>query len=126
MDRCNIRKVKTMFTANYFSVKSKASGPDFGKAKAFITHSFEERYKTYVRYVVEHAKLDGLWLEFGVATGMTTEKFVEYMPAKNKPLHGFDSFKGLPENWAAHQKGAFSTNGVVPNIPGATIHIGMF
>lgn len=98
----------------------------FGKAKGFNPHDFEERYNRYMKYVLSFAKVDGLWLEFGVATGQTTRKYVEFMPESQKPIYGFDSFQGIPESWAKHEKGAFSVNGLVPIIDGAEMVVGMF
>ena len=53
----------------------------------------------------------------------------------NYEIFGFDSFEGLPEDWldssgnivAVHsRKGAFSVNGIVPNIPGIKFFKGWF
>ncbi len=98
----------------------------FGNAKSFNCDSFENRYQTYVKYVCSHARQPGLWMEFGVATGETTRKYVQLMDAKDKPLYGFDWFRGLPEKWAKHKKGAFSTGGFVPTIDGAEFVVGLF
>jgi len=99
---------------------------EFNNAKSFICSHFENRYETYIKYTLEFAKLEGLWLEFGVATGQTTSKYVDYMPQSNKPIYGFDSFEGIPENWAEHPKGTFTTHGKVPQITGAEIIVGWF
>lgn len=98
----------------------------FGKAKGFISCDFEDRYNRYIKHVLTFAKVNGLWLEFGVATGQTTRKYVEFMPDNQKPIYGFDSFQGIPESWAAHEKGAFSVNGLVPTIDGAEMIVGMY
>jgi hypothetical protein len=102
---------------------------NFGEGKSFTSWEFNHRHDTYGRYCIEQSKINGLWLEFGVATGATTKKFVQMMPEIDRPLYGFDSFMGLPETWDAlifHQVGAFSTNGVVPEIKGAEMVIGLF
>ena len=99
---------------------------DFGNSKSFECYSFEDRYETYIKYVCSLKIIEGLWLEFGVATGETTSRYVQLMPEKAKPLIGFDWFQGLPENWAKHKKGTFSTGGVIPNIDGARMEIGLF
>ena len=99
---------------------------NFGDAKKFSPSSFEERYNYYIKYTLTKAKIDGLWLEFGVATAQTTKKYVEFMPENNKPIYGFDSFLGLPENWAGHGKGAFSTKGQIPTVDGAKMIDGWF
>jgi hypothetical protein len=99
---------------------------NFGDAKEFFPKSFNDRYNQYIKFSVDKALLDGLWLEFGVASGETTRKYVEFMPNNLKPLFGFDSFHGLPEDWALHRKGAFSSDGIVPQIEGAEMIVGMF
>jgi hypothetical protein len=98
----------------------------FQKAKAFESHSFEERYEKYIKFTLEHSSLKGLWLEFGVATGETTNKYLTFMPHELKPLYGFDWFKGLPTKWANHKKGKFSTKGKVPQIKGTEMIVGLF
>jgi hypothetical protein len=99
---------------------------DFSGAVEFYPSSFDERYETFIKHALSFAKVDGLWLEFGVATGGTTRKYVSYMPEDQKPLYGFDWFNGLPENWASHSAGAFSVGGVVPAIEGAVMIDGLF
>jgi hypothetical protein len=99
---------------------------DFGDARVFASSSFEERYNSYVKYVLSFAQREGIWLEFGVSTGETTKKYVEFMDKFQKPLYGFDSFFGLPEKWAKHGPGKFSTNGQIPKIDGAEMIVGLF
>lgn len=43
------------------------------------------------------AKIDGLWLEFGVYKG-TTINYISKIKV-DKTIYGFDSFEGLPERW---------------------------
>lgn len=56
---------------------------------------------------------NGLFLEFGVATGRT----IRYLAAhRTSPIYGFDSFEGLPEDWrSGFEKGAFAGN--LPPVP---------
>jgi hypothetical protein len=60
------------------------------------------------------AKRDGLWLEFGVASGRT----IRHLAAlQSGPLYGFDSFEGLPDAWrTGYPKGKFG--GQLPTVPG--------
>ena len=46
---------------------------------------------------MDAAAVDGLWLEFGVFKGTT----LKMMAKRHAPytVHGFDSFRGLPEKW---------------------------
>ncbi len=78
------------------------------------------------RLAFDHVSLEGLVLEFGVKSG-TTIKGIAAMTSK--PVHGFDSFEGLPEDWAGTEmrKGRFSTRGVLPKVPAnVTLHPGWF
>jgi hypothetical protein len=51
------------------------------------------------------AKNKGLFLEFGVAKGHTAELI---STISNKPVYGFDSFEGIPEEWNGYSKGHFA------------------
>ena len=54
--------------------------------------------------------MDGVFIEAGVATGLTTNFIAALKPSKN--IYAFDSFKGLPSNWEIGniniKKGAFA------------------
>ena len=67
----------------------------------------------------------GLFLEFGVFKGDSINFFAERI---NNEIHGFDSFEGLPESWAAHgRQGEFSLNGKIPKVrSNVTLHSGLF
>ena len=59
-------------------------------------------------------------VEFGVATGRTLRIIRQYMH-----VTGFDSFRGLPEDWRPEfLTGCFA--GPVPRVPGAEIVVGLF
>jgi hypothetical protein len=62
-------------------VLSKINRPeiDFGDARVFASRSFEERYNSYIKYVLSFARREGIWLEFGVSSGETTKKYVDFM-----------------------------------------------
>jgi hypothetical protein len=58
-----------------------------------------------------------LYLEFGVFRGRTTRYWSAKLRNPDARLHGFDSFEGLPEEWAEHAKGQiFDALGQVPVI----------
>jgi hypothetical protein len=58
------------------------------------------------------AKVEGLWLEFGVWQAGSLNHLARLTPRR---LYGFDSFEGLPERWTPSMRaGAFSTGGVLP------------
>jgi hypothetical protein len=73
---------------------------------------------------LEAARVPGLVLEFGVYHGRS----LRILAARGAgPVHGFDSFEGLPEAWnAAEGPGAYSTGGRRPRVDGATLHAGWF
>ncbi|RYH15275.1 hypothetical protein EON65_31995 [archaeon] len=63
----------------------------------------------------------GAWLEFGVASGQSINVTAFMLERRNLtsmvPVYGFDSFLGLPVEWAGHmKKGAFSSGGTVPPV----------
>ncbi|MGE0387632.1 MAG: TylF/MycF/NovP-related O-methyltransferase [Gammaproteobacteria bacterium] len=78
------------------------------------------------RLAFEHARLEGLVIELGVKAGGTIRGIAAMTP---HAVHGFDSFLGLPEDWAGTslRKGKFSTGGRLPNVPpNVILHAGWF
>ena len=68
----------------------------------------------------------GLVTEFGVASGRSMRMTQEILPL-DVPIHGFDTFTGLPQAWGNEPRGAYSTGGVIPNIGGNVVfHKGLF
>jgi hypothetical protein len=57
-----------------------------------------------------------LYLEFGVFEGYSIRYFSERLHNPASRFFGFDSFEGLPEQWAGMNAGTFSTNGRMPQI----------
>ena len=59
---------------------------------------------------------DGLYLEFGVWEGRTINIFSRHL--KNKKIFGFDTFKGINEDWAGTDKakGFYSANNKMPKV----------
>jgi hypothetical protein len=61
-------------------------------------------------------------VEFGVGSGETTRMIAAMMP-----VIGFDSFRGLPEDWRpGYLAGTFDDHSMPSDIPGATIVAGWF
>jgi len=56
----------------------------------------------------------GLILEFGVRHGTSIRQLATFTP---KPIYGFDSFEGLPEDWHQESKEIYSTRGKIPKVP---------
>ena len=90
-------------------------------AQIFMTH------RDIIRFAVENAAEDGLYMEFGVATGNTLGEIAKSAPVE-KIVYGFDSFQGLPGDWSGHIEtaGAFKQN-PFPKVPSnATLVPGLF
>jgi predicted O-methyltransferase YrrM len=77
-----------------------------------------------LRHSVAEAGNVGLVLEFGVRRGTSITHIAE---AAGQPVHGFDSFEGLPEGWGSQPQGSFTTELELPPVPGnAVLHAGWF
>jgi hypothetical protein len=77
-----------------------------------------------LRAALKEAPREGLYLEFGVATGSTLRVITECAPVGS--VHGFDSFAGLPEHWRnGYPVGEFA-QADLPDVPGAELVVGLF
>lgn len=64
----------------------------------------------------EILRLNGNILDLGVFKGGSTRALARIFP--NRTIHGFDSFEGLPEDWAGSLKGSFGeVKGILPDMP---------
>ncbi|MGE4480984.1 class I SAM-dependent methyltransferase [Acidocella sp.] len=84
-----------------------------------------DRYEL-ARFALARAPREGLVLEFGVAKGASLRNLAGQTA---RPVHGFDSFGGLPEDWAGTREkaGAFTQRGKLPKVPAnAVLHPGWF
>lgn len=77
-----------------------------------------------LRYALSCAHVQGMILEFGVRYGTT----INYLAGlTNDPVHGFDSFEGIPEEWKSEKKGQYTTYGNLPPVySNVTLHQGWF
>lgn len=76
----------------------------------------------------EHLDAAITYLEFGVAAGDSFRWWSEHNHHPDSRFVGFDTFTGLPEPWGPFSRGAFSTNGQIPEIRDARCRfvVGMF
>lgn len=75
-------------------------------------------------HCLDLAPKTGLVLEFGVYSGTTINHIARQV---DRPVHGFDSFQGLPEQWGRLPKGHFSTQGTMPKVAdNVRLHAGWF
>jgi hypothetical protein len=91
----------------------------FNTFKPFFLTSVFLDSKKYHKYIIEKAKENDVEnnkynLEFGVWVGTTINYFSKYV----NTIYGFDSFKGLKEDWTGTTlpKGTFNLNGKLPKL----------
>jgi Macrocin-O-methyltransferase (TylF) len=71
------------------------------------------------------APVEGLVLEFGVASGDTIRWLARNPALRERRIHGFDSFKGLPEPWGCYPVSHFAC--AIPEVPkNVELLVGMF
>ncbi len=79
--------------------------------------------KTF-KFAMDHTNPEGLVLEFGVFNGKSIRQIAALTTG---PVHGFDSFEGIPEDWNHETSGSYSTEGIIPEVPAnVTLHAGWF
>lgn len=80
---------------------------------------------TLLNSSITHAPSTGLVLEFGVYHGQSLRQLARRIVG---PVHGFDSFSGLPESWKPDEPaGSYSTHGHMPKMPSQVVlHPGWF
>lgn len=101
------------------------------EAVAYITAHMAEAMvladrNELARFALARAPQEGLVLEFGVAKGASLRNLATQTA---RQVHGFDSFGGLPEDWAGTKEkaGAFTQRGKLPKVPpNAVLHPGWF
>lgn len=94
----------------------KAGGEQLPRVSGFNLHTF--------RQCMEAARIGGLVLEFGVRSGSTIRQIAALA---KQPVHGFDSFQGIPEAWHHEPAGSYSTHGQLPAVPdNVSLHVGWF
>lgn len=87
---------------------------------------FADRWRL-MEFAAAEAPPRGLVLEFGVADGGSIRHLAATLP--DRPIHGFDSFEGLPEHWSGtfERRGKFGRGGELPPVPpSVSLHKGWF
>lgn len=79
-----------------------------------------------LRYGLELVKVDGLALEFGVASGTTLRIVTEALQSTGHDVWGFDVWTGLPEAWRSGFPAGEFAQDEVPTVPGAQLVSGLF
>jgi hypothetical protein len=100
-----------------------ASSAAFVRAELGAAPPYFNKFDT-LRAAMAAAPREGLYLEFGVASGSTLRLIAECGPTGS--VFGFDSFEGLPEFWRpGFDAGTFKMDHV-PDVPGAELVPGWF
>ena len=103
----------TIFTnsAGYFNkLMSETSAEYITSIMAENTAVFINR-KNLHKYLLQNflnKQNEGLYIEFGVASGATINMFANKLPKKT--IHGFDAFFGLRDVWSKPELGSGSMN----------------
>jgi hypothetical protein len=97
----------------------------FQYAKAQGVGTFCGLGSTVLSRALGAAPATGVVAEFGVFHGLSLRRLARYVTS---PVHGFDSFEGLPEDWKlGESKGSYSTHGRIPAMPAhVQLHRGWF
>ncbi|HWG93774.1 MAG TPA: class I SAM-dependent methyltransferase [Mycobacteriales bacterium] len=77
-----------------------------------------------LRHALASVAVDGMALEFGVATG-TTLRIIAEEHARGS-VHGFDVFTGLPEDWRLGFPAGEFAQERLPEVAGAELVVGLF
>ena len=97
-------------------------------AEWLVRHGGGRVFGTAVRllnFALDACPKRGQVLEFGVYHGRSIKQIAQ---RTQRPVHGFDSFQGLPEDWKPGEgAGAYSTDGRLPSVPeNVSLHRGWF
>ena len=96
----------------------------YAKSRGAPTTRFFTRAFETLQYAMDLARSDGMVLEFGVRYG-TSINFIATLT--DQPVHGFDSFEGLPETWGKRPVGTYTTRGYLPDVAAnVELHAGWF
>jgi len=83
--------------------------------------------KDLMTHAIRQMTLDGIVAEFGVNEGGSVNYMAKLLP--DRIIDGFDSFEGLPEDWAGNQMeaGYFNRRGKLPRVAAnVRLHPGWF
>lgn len=103
--------VSTAHHDELFDIANERQRQALGSTAAYVSMNMQHAKQFATRhdllaFAIKNSTVDGMYLEFGVATGSTINFIAPLVP---KCVYGFDSFQGLPEDWGSYMpKGAFA------------------
>lgn len=128
-DRLAARASATTFRSRSYDVidmaffKAGLDAAEFYEQHLTTAEVFDD-HDALIDHAVGMAKPDGLFLEFGVATGRTITRIAG---SRDGAVFGFDSFEGLPESWyAGYGQGSFARTDLPPVPDNVTLVKGWF
>jgi predicted O-methyltransferase YrrM len=78
-----------------------------------------------LKFAIREAHPKGSIVELGVFRGGTIRFIARNVPS-DRPIHGFDTFRGLPTAWSGSST-MFDAGGVPPKVPANVfLHVGLF
>lgn len=84
-----------------------------------------QQYEPFLIHCLDKAPRDGAHCEFGVFSGRTINLCADRRP--DVRFDGFDSFEGLPEEWAGYAAFDFDRKGNMPAVrSNVELHVGWF
>jgi hypothetical protein len=123
VDLIGTKSLETFDVRKFAQIRVAFEAAEFYNRHLYNAEYYED-YREHLQAMAKRAGTigEGAFLEFGVATGTTIKVIAA---ACGKPVVGFDSFQGLPEDWRyGVKRGAFA--GKVPEVPeGVTLKIGL-
>ena len=81
-------------------------------------YDYEKRYNFY-KWVINQEELSNVpinYMEFGVAQGASFRWFLQENTNPDSRFYGFDTFRGLPEDFGPFKKGSFDNQSAPPEV----------
>ena len=122
------RTVRRVLESDAFDIAGQLQRNALEETAAFVqahllhVPSFAD-HSALLEAAIQAAPRQGLVCEFGVAAGESLNFIAERVAGT---VYGFDSFDGLPEDWAGLKRGAFKQNGLPSVRTNATLIKGLF
>lgn len=119
------RRDSTMDLWEELCIRSRDRSADYVENNMKEVIFYVDSKEEFQRKSLESINLKGLFLEFGVHRGKSLKLFSELT---TNLFHGFDSFKGLPEDWTGHNldKFFFKKPSIIKLPKNAILHKGWF